>query len=254
MSINEIFSNPTVKTVLFQIRFPNLFYMESKIGDIQLDIMERFPGSGLILQKQFLIVNAGTSVKTEDIEKASPSEQGQKIWQFQSPDKDYQLNITTSSLDITSQLHKTYNNESSDNKFRDIIEFVLNSFFKLTKIPIINRIGLRYIDECPIIEKTNTSFQSYYHTTFPLSRFSMEDATEMSFRTVVKRGEHSIIYNEYLKKVEDTYKLILDFDGFATNISFDKCLETTDNLHDIITDEYEQTIGEPVYKYMRGET
>ena len=31
MAINEVFPNPTVKKVIFQIRFPNLFFIESKI-------------------------------------------------------------------------------------------------------------------------------------------------------------------------------------------------------------------------------
>jgi len=45
MQINEVFPNPTVKQVIFQIRFPNLFYLESKIGEYQLKIMQRFPES-----------------------------------------------------------------------------------------------------------------------------------------------------------------------------------------------------------------
>lgn len=38
MPINEVFVNPTVKQVIFQVKFPNLFFIESKIGDIQLKI------------------------------------------------------------------------------------------------------------------------------------------------------------------------------------------------------------------------
>jgi hypothetical protein len=40
MAIEEVFPNPTVKQVAFEIRFPNLFYLESKIGELQVKIME----------------------------------------------------------------------------------------------------------------------------------------------------------------------------------------------------------------------
>jgi hypothetical protein len=45
---DEVFPNPTVKTVIFQIRYPNLFYIESRIGDIQVKIMDDFPESSLL--------------------------------------------------------------------------------------------------------------------------------------------------------------------------------------------------------------
>jgi len=41
MAIAEIFPNPTVKSVFFEVRFPNLFYLEAKIGDLQLKVLAR---------------------------------------------------------------------------------------------------------------------------------------------------------------------------------------------------------------------
>ena len=57
--------------------------------------------------------------------------------------------MQSNSLDITSGYHKTYNHEGVE-KFRDIIELAVGKFFKVISLPIINRIGLRYVDECPI--------------------------------------------------------------------------------------------------------
>lgn len=251
MSIGEVFPNPTVKQVVFQIRFPNLFYMENKIGDLQIEIMEEFPHSHLVFRKSVTIADIGPEVKIADIQSSLdlPQETGRKIWQFKS-DKDFTLNVLTDSLDINSKFHKTYNLEGGE-KFRDIIEFVLKRFFKITSIPIINRIGLRYIDECPILSKDNDTFRSYYNTAFPLDRFSLSDATEMDFRTVVRRGQYYLIYNESLRNGEDEYRLNLDFDGFAINIPAKDYLKVTDDLHDLILNEYENTIKEPVYEYMR---
>jgi uncharacterized protein (TIGR04255 family) len=248
MAINEVFSNPTVKQVIFQIRFPNLFYIENKIGDLQLKIMKEFPISTLLFRKSLIFVEAGSETKLKTPEDTET--QGQKIWQFESP-KNYKLNILNNSLDITSEYHKTYKNKSSENRFEDIIKFVLDNFFEIVQIPIINRIGLRYIDECPIPNKDNETFNSMYNTTFPIERFNLADALEMQFRTVSKRGNHFLIYSESLKKVGDNYKLILDYDGFSNNIDSKDYLKIADDLHTLISDEYQRTIKQPVFDYMR---
>jgi len=249
MSINEVFPNPTVKQVVFQIRFPNLFYMENKIGDLQLKIMKEFPQSALLFRRQLLFADIGPEGKLENIPSDLNKEAGKKIWQFKS-NKNFQLNILSDSLDISSQYHKTYNLEGGD-KFRDIIKFVLDHFFEVTKIPIINRVGLRYIDECPIPSKDNNTFRSYYNSIFPLDRFNLIDANEMDFKTVIRKGEYYLCYRESLQKVGSEYKLILDFDGFAENINSEDYLRVSDDLHTIILEEYERTIKEPVYRYMR---
>lgn len=196
-----------------------------------------------------MFADMGPGVKPADILSDDLEETGRKVWRFES-DKDFQLNVLTDSLDITSQYHKTYRLEGGD-KFRDTIKFVSDHFFEITSIPIINRIGLRYIDECPIPSKDNSTFRSYYNSVFPLDRFDLADADEMGFKTIVRKGEYYLRYIESLRKIEDEYKLILDFDGFAQDIASEDYLSVTDKLHDIISDEYERTIKEPVYEYMR---
>lgn len=254
MAIDQIFPNPTVKQVIFQIRFPNLFYIESKIGDLQLMIMEEFPESALLFQRTAILVDMGATHKLEDIPDEFGKETGNKIWQFKSP-KDYSLNVLSNSLDITSRYHKTYNLPGAA-KFRDIIKFVLDNFISLVSIPIISRIGLRYIDECPIPVKDNAEFRKYYNSAFPLDRFNISEAIEMDFKTVVTRDNCNLRYIESLRQVGDNYRLILDFDGFKDDIEASEYLEVTDKLHEIIAEAYEDTIKEPVYQYMRqgGET
>jgi len=250
MAINEIFTNPTVKQVIFQIMFPNLFYIENKIGELQLKIMTEFPESTMLHRRTFTWVDVGPEVKLTEVEsKLEKEPAGQKIWQFKSP-KGFQLNVLSSSLDITSSYHKTYNLEGGD-KFRDIIELVLGKFLEVVSLPTINRVGLRYVDECPIPSKENSAFRSYYDSVFPLDRFDLADAQEMDFKTMVKRGNYFLRYVESFQKVQDEYKLILDFDGFARDVNPKDCLMVTDDLHQLISNEYEKTIKEPVKEYMR---
>jgi uncharacterized protein (TIGR04255 family) len=211
--------------------------------------MSEFPESALLYRRQFAWADVGPEVKLTEIEnKLEKEPTGRKIWQFKSP-KNFQLNVLSNSLDITSSYHKTYRMENGD-KFRDIIELVVSNFFQVVSVPIISRIGLRYIDECPIFSKDNETFRPCYNSVFPIDRFNLADAEEMNFKTVIKRGYY-LSYVESLQKVEDQYKLILDFDSFKTNVNPQDFLKVTDDLHTIISDEYERTITERVKEYMR---
>ncbi|MFA5031437.1 MAG: TIGR04255 family protein [bacterium] len=247
MAINEVFPKPTVKQVIFGIRFPNLFYMENKIGSLQEKIMKQFPKSALVYRRQIVIADMGPKVKIEDIKDLDKG-LGRKLWQFDS-DKGFKLEILNDSLSIVSEHHKTYALEGD--KFRDTIEFVMSRFLEVVSIPIFSHIGLRYIDECPIISKDNSTFTSYYNSIFPIERFNLADVSELDFKTVIKKGTYYLRYKEILKNTGTEYKLILDFDGFAKDIIPENYLGVTDELHTIISDEYEKTIKEPVYTYMR---
>ncbi len=252
MKIKEVFPNPTVKQVIFQIRYPNLFYIEKQIPDIQYKIMDVFPESALLFRRQLLFADVAPQQSLADIKGAdveADENKSMKIWQFISK-KGYKLNILSNSLDITSEFHKTYNLEGGD-KFRDIISLVLDVFFEQVPLKIINRIGLRYVDECPIIRKTNSSFRKYYNSVFPLDRFKLADAKEMFFASSVSKGKYDLNYSERLVRSDVGYKLILDFDGSATEVDINDCLNVTDALHSLISEEYEKTIKEPVIKYMR---
>jgi uncharacterized protein (TIGR04255 family) len=253
MTINEVFLHPTVKQVVFQVRFPNLFSMESKIGDFQLKIIKRFPESALLLRRQVVWADVGPGGKLESLPTDPSDEPSKKIWQFKSGDG-VEVNVLTNSLDINSQFHKTYNHEGSENKFRDTIEFIMGAFLATAGIPVLTRIGLRYVDECPIPAKENNRFQQYYASTFPLDRFRLEDAVELNTRFTVKRGDQYVRYIESFQDSPDGMKYILDFDGFAADVPADQYLSTTDQLHNLITDEYQRTIREPVYEFMRSGT
>lgn len=255
MNLKQIFPNPTVKEVAFQIRFPNLFYLEEKMGDFQLKVMREFPESAILYSKILAFADVGPQVKTADIEsQIAKVPTGQKIWQFKSP-KGYQLLIQSDSVSITSKHHKTYDLEGGD-KFRDAIKLTIDNFLQIIPLQTISRIGLRYIDSCPIPSKDNSTFKSYYNSAFPLGRFNLSDALELDFKACVKKGEYYMRYVESLQqspgqKSPDAYVLILDFDGFANNIDSKDYLATTDKLHKIILSEYRRTIKEPLIEYMQ---
>lgn len=249
MKIDEIFPNPTVKQVIFQITFPNLFFLEDRIGNFQLKIMKEFPNSSLLLRNRMVLADVGSDTKMEEISGKLDDKSVRKIWQFKS-ENNVDLNVLTDSLDISSKYHKTYNLGSKD-KFRDVIEFVTNNFISVMDLPTINRVGLRYIDECPLPSKDNKTFKSFYNSVFPLDRFDIAKSEAMDFQVIGKRGEYNLRYAESLQSREDSHSLILDFDGYANKVDPNELLSVTDNLHEIIRAEYERTIKKPVIQYMR---
>lgn len=260
MGINEILKHPTVKQVIFQITFPNLFYLENKIGSIQEKIMQDFPKSNLIYRNRLFSVNLGAGMDQKMESKPMPEGiPPEKIWQFES-NSGTKLNITTNSLDMSSITHKTYNlGNDNTKKFRYAIEQVVGTFIKEVNLPIINRIGLRYIDQCPIMKKDNKTFKEWYNSKLPLADFEIADAETMAFRAIVKKGDCNLGYLETLQQVppKGEYKLLLDFDSFAVDIKASEYLTTADALHVIISDEYAKTIkGEdgPLYKLMKEES
>lgn len=245
----EVFPNSTVKKVVFQIVFPNLFYIENKIGEFQLKIMSLFPISSLAFRKQILFADVGPNVNLDNLN-SDPNQANTKIWQFKNEDG-VELSLQANSLGIQSTTHKTYDHPDSDRKFRDTISFVVNAFLEITQIPIINRIGLRYIDECPLEKQTNEEMKRSFNTSFNLERFDISKAINMNFTTVIEKNSSFLRYSESLRKVGDSNKIILDFDGFANNIQSKDYLSKLDDLHILISKEFFATIKTPILKYMR---
>lgn len=251
MAIAEIFPNPTVKSVFFELKFPNLFFLESKVGDFQLKILEHFPESALLYRRQVMFADLAPGALPADVPLPQDDLTARKAWQFRSP-RNYSFTLEPNLLLISSQLHKTYNLGEGD-RFRDVIKYVVDAFLSVVQLPLFQRIGLRYLDECPLPSKDNETLTSYYNTTFPLQRFSIADAQEMRFHTVIKRGDSYLRYVEQLKiETDNTYRLLLDFDGFREKVQAPDYLAVTDELHDIISSAYETTIKQPVYDHMRA--
>ncbi|NQU88540.1 MAG: TIGR04255 family protein [Mariniphaga sp.] len=249
MTIKEVFPNPTVKKVIFQIKFPNLFYIEDKIGDFQIRIMDQFPKSSLVFEKQFLFA-LGINASLADAEQEKLKKGDRKIWQFKN-DENVQVNLYADSLSITSESHKTYSNTASENRFRDIIEYVVGNLIDIVNIPVILRIGFRYLDEFPLMEKNNENYLNHFNSAFNLERFDISEAGIMEIKTNLSRGKYFFNYGEKVLKKDEQWTVFLDFDAFANNIKAEDFLTVTDELHDINVDEFKKVIKEPVYEYMR---
>jgi uncharacterized protein (TIGR04255 family) len=250
MAIDEIFPNPTVKVVIFQARFPSLFYLEEKMGSFQIQLMEEYPQSRLLEQKKVLFASIGPDAKVDDLLDGSEATI-KKIWEFQSENR-VKVNVSEDNISLTSEFHKSYQNEAAEVQFRDEIEFVMNTFLNTFPLPRFTRVGLRYVDECPLPSRTNESFLEYFNTGFPLDRFDVAETDELQLRVVVRRGDYRLRYFEKFNVSEGEEKVVLDFDAYATDVRKEDLLTTTDGLYRITSDEYEASIRQPLIEWMRS--
>jgi uncharacterized protein (TIGR04255 family) len=246
----ELFVNPTVSHVIYQVRYPNLFFLESRIGELQEEIMRKFPESQLQVHRKVMIAEIETGKSNEKSRESDDLPETRKIWRFISPDGVI-LNIQSNSLDLSSETHKSYNHPDASPRFREIIEYVLHNFLKIAKVPLFTRIGLRYIDHCPVMRLTDKWFRSYYRTTLPIERFALKDAVSLQTTSVVHRGKYDLRFQETLKRVEGSPSITLDYDGSAKDVETVRTMETTDDLHDLIYSEWQETINDGLRKYMR---
>ncbi|QEE15626.1 TIGR04255 family protein [Promethearchaeum syntrophicum] len=244
VKITKSYKYATAKQVIFQIRYSNLFMIGSKIGDIQLKLMKEFPKSSKVIKHNILFANITPDTKIPSI---SDQPIGNTIWRFESS-SNYLLEISSNTLSISSTKYKSYQRDP-DNSLREVIIEVMKVFLEYIPILVFERIGLRYIDECPM-PKDKNNFLKLYNSTFPLSRFGLNDAKEIAFFADVKREENYLRFGEKVKIIDGVEKLYLDFDGYAQDVNASDYLNVLDELHELITEEYGNSIKDPIIKYM----
>lgn len=240
------FQNPLVKQIFFEIRFPSLFSIENKIGDFQLQIVEKFPQSTLLFRRQIVFTDLGPEVKAEDFEQNFDKGLSKKVWQFKSDLG--KIDITTDSIVIASSKINKY---SGTDGYRDLLEYVLSRFFNVMSIPLIKRIGLRYINEFEIGEMSSSKFNSLIKSSLPISRFTVENSNEMSCRIVAKINENNLTVHEAILTKNNKKTWILDLDSYMLDKESADYLAVADALHTVIKREFFKTIKSAIYSIMR---
>lgn len=250
MNEHEIFPNSPIKKVIFQIIFPNLFYLETKIPNIQVRIMEKFPDSALLIQQKFQFSEIGAEKPQMD---ENENLVNNKIWEFRSKNGD-KLTISSNSLSILSENYVTYDNPEYPDAFKNIIFYVLDAFFEEIKLPILYRMGLRYINEFDIKEKTKSYYENLINTNFPLTKFDIASSVDMIFKTTYIIDNNKINLIEIMQpndKGENT--LVLDIDAYNEQIPTEDITPKIDALHKSIDDIFFGAVKDGAIQKMRGE-
>jgi uncharacterized protein (TIGR04255 family) len=251
MADNEVFPTPLVKQVVFEVRFPNLFFIEGRIGELQVQVMKDFPQSELVHRRNFMIVagNAEDS-QVQELAKQQSSSSTEKIWQFKA-ESGIRLEVSTRNLVLVSEKHISFHGDK-EKSFRSIVEKTVSEFLKLIQLPAVQRVGLRYVNECPLLDKTTKTFKDCYNSILPVDRFRLENLSRAEGIVVAKDGDMQIQHVEALRfATPNGDVLVLDLDASTENIVSNKVIATTDRLHEMIAVEFRNVIKEPIVEYMR---
>lgn len=241
----EVFPNAPLVEVAYEVRFPNMFSIPQAIGEFQIKIMDDFPKASQLFTTQIAIEDGIPKISAENAGRSIPS------WQFESETGKTKIVIRTDRLSIISQEYNSYDH-SSGIKFRDAINKIVTEFLQIVPIKKFARIGLRYIDHCPLDEKTNQYFTNYYIPVFDIEKNKVEDIFESHIVIRKKIGVYGLLYQCKISKIEDNYKYILDFDSYAENVHSAKFLSVTDELRRIDRGEFFSSITENFKQKMRG--
>jgi uncharacterized protein (TIGR04255 family) len=241
----EVFKKPSVVEVVFEIRFPQLFNIEQKISDFQLEIMDDFPLSDQIYEQSVQIPSEKPLSPLSSIGNVTLN------WQFQSSNQETIIILKSNRLNIISKEYKSYNHPDYP-KFRDVIQNIVSKFLTLVPIKKFERIGLRYIDICPLDQKTNEYFEKFYRPNFDINQFKVEDIIENLSFVRIKREPHNLLFKSGIRTDDKgIYIYFMDFDGYSLNVPSEKFLEVTDDLKRIIYQVYFDNITENFKNYMR---
>ena len=241
-SADEIFTNPPLHEVAFEVRFPHLFYINQRIGEFQLEIMDDFPKSSQIFEHAFAIDEKGIAVK--DNENPIPS------WHFENESGKTKITIHSNKLNIISNEYKSYNHPSEKN-FRGVIEKIVKLFIKQVPIKNFTRLGIRYIDHCPLEKLENEYFENFYTPLFDIDRYKLEDILENRMLFRVRKNDYQLLFQSAIREIDDSYKYIIDFDGYAINVEANNFINVTDDLKRLIKKEFLSNITENFKEYMR---
>lgn len=250
MDAGEVFPNSTVKDVYFQVTFPNLFYLDDHLaGQFQLGILGRFPKSQLVVQRQFLIASAESGKDLGEV----PETGTRKIWKFESESTGYDLQLASDTLSLHSSHHNSYAHGDADRRFRDLIDFGLSSFLKVVQVPFFNRVGLRYVDSCPVRSRSTRTFRSWYNSCLPCKRFPVETLDTATVGVVRKLDAgYFLKYQERFAEESGILSLEIDIDAWHTQVKREDYLTTTDALHELCSEEFRTTAKTPLLEYMRS--
>lgn len=241
---DEVFPNSPLIEVAFEVRFPNLFYINQKIGEFQLDIIDDFPKSSQVFTQPFILGEKNEVISDKDNVNAIPS------WRFENETGKTKIMVYSNKLNIISKEYKSYNHPSNKN-FRNLVTKILSIFAKTVPIKKFSRLGIRYIDHCPLERLDNKYFRNYYNPIFNIDKYKVEDIIDNLFIINIKREQYNLLFQCGIKKLDVGYKYIMDYDGYATDIEASTCITTTDDLRRLIKNEFLSNITDDFKEHMR---
>ena len=134
------------------------------------------------------------------------------------------------------------------------VYFISRKIPESRHVPIKNftRLGIRYIDYCPLEQLENEYFKNFYIPIFDIDRYKLEDILENRILFRVRKNDYQLLFQSAIREIDDSYKYIMDFDGYAINVEASNFINVTDDLKRLIKNEFISNVTENFKQYMRN--
>lgn len=234
-----------IELVVWQIKYPNCFFIENIIGDFQKKIMKRFPESKLQYRNSILVEQ-----NEDQLSFSNPKDQdvANKIWVFENKEL-VKIEISYNSFTISSKKYTTYVNSASC--FQDEINNSFDKFLELSEISIIKRIGFRYTNSCPLPEPLdNELFESWYNSIFQSSKFDISKVNSFNYQMDFCNQDVMMNYREVFINREKKY--YIDIDAFMLDQDMQEYKSITNKLHDTIKKRFLDATNEYIHNSLQS--
>ncbi|MCH7850226.1 MAG: TIGR04255 family protein [Nanoarchaeota archaeon] len=241
-----------ISNIIFRIDFPTILELENKLpSGFQSKIIDLFP---ILREPSELNINLSVS-SGENLNKNQVSV-GARTWQFYNKEKTKAVILSKNSLNLE---YKNY--YSNFKELTSDIKLILKSLFEEYTIEIIDRIGLRYIDEIkldsgdPLDWKDIICDDLTSSIRFVSSKNLMRTMQEIyikedNYTIVFKYGIPNSLYPSKIVRKEFT----LDTDCFLEGeLSKEDIINLLEEFHEVVKKTFEKSIGNNLRKIMNGE-
>ena len=79
----------------------------------------------------------------------------------------------------------------------------------------------------------------------------MEDILENRMLFRIRKNDYQLLFQSAIREIDDSYKYIMDFDGYAINVEASNFINVTDDLKRLIKNEFLSNTTENFKEYMR---
>jgi uncharacterized protein (TIGR04255 family) len=241
MSVTNNYKKNFLKNVIFRLDYSIILDLsENKPINFQKEIIDDFPILEPITQLGFQLEQQGEEMSAKNLKKT--------IWKFLSKDKLKSIELDQEYLSISIK-NNTY---TTFGEYRELVEKIITLFYNNYPSTIINRLGLRYINEIQINESDNFEWSNYLDDSLTGCFNFLEDKTKVkrvinSFITKVNDNsflnfKYGIFNKHFPSEIVDK-TFILDYDCYTR-----EQLEKSDILpkiglyNEVITEKFEKSI------------
>jgi len=79
----------------------------------------------------------------------------------------------------------------------------------------------------------------------------LEDILENKMLFRVRKNDYQLLFQSAIREIDNSYKYIMDFDGYAINVEASNFINVTDDLKRLIKNEFVSNVTENFKQYMR---